>query len=395
MAKLPEHPRCPYCGSCDTERHWGDELMQAGLGVLGALADMRYLGGIASDETLSKGAETVVDAFSQKYTCNDCGNNFTLEQSENSENNDFDSDYSEDGSFDNSMSEIDRTEIIEHSAFEMEIEDVFEIEGRGIVITGRISTGYVCVGETINISGATGPEYEAEVTGVEMFRKLLDRGEEGDNVGLLVKGVNKSDIEPGMVASHILHIKTKSASSDDQPTPKGQFMKGLLHQANRYGCKIPSLPDDVVIKLAEKYGVDIRDGFRIAQKFDAIERLEAKVNPNNSSDLELKNEDTTEKEQEYIAEYRECLADGDISASEVRLLNKLAKSLGISEERARELEKSVTASNLTDAEKQYLDEYKACLEDAPVLSSSTRRLLNRLATSLNLSDEQVSKLEKM
>lgn len=392
MAKLSEHPRCPHCGSYDTERHWGDNLMQAGLGVLGALADMRYLGGIASDETLSMGAETVVDAFSQKYTCNDCGNNFTLEQSEN---NDFESDYSEDYSYNNETIDTDRTEIIEHSAFEMEIEDVFTVENFGVVITGRISTGYVCVGETINISGATGPEYEAEVTGVEMFRKLLDRGEEGDNVGLLIKGVNESDIEPGMVASHTLHIKTNSESNDDRPTPKGQFMKGLLHQANRYGCKIPSLPDDVVIELAEKYGVDIREGFRIAHKFDAIERLEAKAKPNNSSDLELKNEGTTEKEQEYIAEYRECLANGEISSSEVRLLNKLAKSLGISEERARELEKSVVASNLTDAEKQYLDEYKACLEDAPVLSSSTRRLLNRLATSLNLSDEQVSKLEKI
>lgn len=392
MAKLPEHPRCPHCGSCDTERHWGDELMQAGLGVLGALADMRYLGGIASDETLSKGAETVVDAFSQKYTCNDCGNNFSLEQSEN---NDFDSDYSEDGSSDNRMSEIDRTEIIEHSAFEMEIEDVFEIEERGIVITGRISTGYVCVGETINISGATGPEYEAEVTGVEMFRKLLDRAEEGDNVGLLIKGVNKSDIKQGMVASHILHVQPKSANIDDRPTPKGQFMKELLHQSQRYGCKIPALTDDVVIRLAEKFGIDIREGFRIAQKYDAIERLDAKDKNTTVSAQPSETSDYTQNEETYLEEYRQCLTDGEISSAEIRLLKKLALSLGISELRAKELEDSCKSSQLTDAEKEYLKEYKACLEEAPELSSTARRLLKRIATSLNLSEEQVARLEQM
>lgn len=392
MAKLPEHPRCPHCGSHDTERHWGDELMQAGLGVLGALADMRYLGGIASDETLSKGAETVVDAFSQKYTCNDCGNIFTLEQSEN---NDFESDYSDDSSFDNKMSEIDRSEIIEHSAFEMEIEDVFEIEGRGIVITGRISTGYVCTGETVNISGATGPEYEAVVEGVEMFRKILDRGEEGDNVGLLLSGVNKEDIKPGMVASHILHLQTKSVKADEKPTPKGLFMKGLSQQANRYSCKIPALPDDVVIKLAEKYGVDVCEGFRIAHKYDAIERFEAKEKLANTTTQSVMIEVRTENERTYIEEYNQCLADGEISPSEVRLLNKLAKSLGISEERAKELEEYAKASKLTDAEKEYLEEYKACIEDGSEISASTRRLLNRLAFSLNLTEDQVNRLEKM
>ncbi len=392
MAKLPEHPRCPYCGSYDTERHWGDNLMQAGLGVLGALADMRYLGGIASDETLSKGAETVVDAFSQKYTCNDCGNNFTLEQSEN---NDFESDYSEDGLFDDRMSEIDRSELIEHSAFEMEIEDVFEIEGRGIVITGRISTGYVCTGEIVNISGATGPEYEAKVEGVEMFHKILERGEEGDNVGLLLSGVNKEDVRPGMVASHILHLREKSTKTDDKPTPKGLFMKGLVQQANRYSCKIPALSDEVVKKLAEKYGLDIREGFRIAQKYDAIERLDAKDKTSAASTQQTPTQDNTKNEETYLEEYRQCLADGEISSAEIRLLKKLALSLGISEERAKELEQMAISSYLTDAEKQYLDEYKACIEDAYEVSSSTRRLLNKLAASLNISDEQVVRLEKM
>ena len=56
--------------------------MHAGVGVLGALADLHFLGGVVDDESLSKGAESVVDSFSQKYTCNECDRNFTLEESQ-------------------------------------------------------------------------------------------------------------------------------------------------------------------------------------------------------------------------------------------------------------------------------------------------------------------------
>ncbi len=393
MAKLPEHPRCPHCGSSDTERHWGDNLMQAGASFLGGFVNGYFLGGTASDETLSKGAENVVDAFSQKYTCNDCGNNFTLEQSTN---DDFESNYSGASSLGSELWESDRSEIIEHSAFEMVIEEVFEIEDHGIVITGTISTGYIQRGEIINISGTEGPEYQAEVIGIEMFRKLLDRGEEGDSVGLLLTGVKKVDIEPGMVASHILHIHHPNLPKNDEgPTPKGLFMKGLMQQANRYSCKIPALSDDVVIKLAEKYGIDIREGFRIAQKYDAIERLDTRDKNTTTSTLKSRMPDNIKNEEIYLEEYRQCLSDGAISSAEIRLLKKLALSLGISEERARKLEASCKSIQLTDEEKQYLDEFKGCLEDGSEISASTRRLLNRLAFSLNLTKDQVNRLEKM
>jgi elongation factor Tu len=83
--------------------------------------------------------------------------------------------------------------------FLMPIEDVFSITGRGTVVTGRIERGVVKVGETVEIIGIREEKITTTVTGVEMFRKLLDSGEAGDNVGLLLRGTGKDDVERGMV----------------------------------------------------------------------------------------------------------------------------------------------------------------------------------------------------
>ena len=90
--------------------------------------------------------------------------------------------------------------------FLMPVEDVFSITGRGTVATGRIETGVVKVGDKVEILGL-GEEKETTVTGVEMFRKLLEQGEAGDNVGLLLRGVEKSEIKRGMVLCHPGQIK--------------------------------------------------------------------------------------------------------------------------------------------------------------------------------------------
>ncbi len=83
-------------------------------------------------------------------------------------------------------------------AFLMPIEDIFSISGRGTVVTGRIERGVVKVGDEIEIIGIR-PTQKSIVTGVEMFRKLLDRGEAGDNVGVLLRGTKKDDVERGQV----------------------------------------------------------------------------------------------------------------------------------------------------------------------------------------------------
>ena len=84
-------------------------------------------------------------------------------------------------------------------AFLMPVEDVFSITGRGTVATGSIETGVVKVGEEVEIVGMQTEKLTSTCTGVEMFRKLLDRGEAGDNVGLLLRGVDKEQIKRGMV----------------------------------------------------------------------------------------------------------------------------------------------------------------------------------------------------
>ncbi len=83
--------------------------------------------------------------------------------------------------------------------FLMPVEDVFSITGRGTVATGRIETGIINSGESVDILGMGDEKLSSTVTGVEMFRKILDRGEAGDNVGLLLRGIEKSDIRRGMV----------------------------------------------------------------------------------------------------------------------------------------------------------------------------------------------------
>jgi elongation factor Tu len=83
--------------------------------------------------------------------------------------------------------------------FLMPVEDVFSITGRGTVVTGRIETGIINVQEEVEIIGLGEKPGKAVVTGVEMFRKLLDRGEAGENVGLLLRGIDKKEIKRGQV----------------------------------------------------------------------------------------------------------------------------------------------------------------------------------------------------
>jgi elongation factor Tu len=112
--------------------------------------------------------------------------------------------------------------------FLMPVEDVFSIKGRGTVVTGRIETGKVKVNEEIEIVGIK-DSHKTVVTGVEMFRKMLDEGQAGDNVGILLRGVGKDDVErgqvlakPGSAASHTefeaeVYILTKEEGGRHKP----------------------------------------------------------------------------------------------------------------------------------------------------------------------------------
>jgi len=104
--------------------------------------------------------------------------------------------------------------------FLMPIEDIFTISGRGTVVTGRVERGRVKVGETVEIVGIRDTE-STVVTGVEMFRKLLDSGEAGDNIGVLLRGTKKDEVERGQVLA-----KPKSI------TPHTKF-KGEVYVLNK------------------------------------------------------------------------------------------------------------------------------------------------------------------
>jgi elongation factor Tu len=83
--------------------------------------------------------------------------------------------------------------------FMMPVEDVFSIKGRGTVVTGRVERGLIKVGEPVEIVGLQDRSLSSVVTGVEMFHKMLDQGQAGDNLGLLLRGINRDDVERGMV----------------------------------------------------------------------------------------------------------------------------------------------------------------------------------------------------
>src|SRR5699024_12690921 len=89
--------------------------------------------------------------------------------------------------------------------FLMPVEDVFSISGRGTVATGRVERGVINVGEEVEIVGIKDTS-KTTVTGVEMFRKLLDRGQAGDNIGALLRGVKREDIERGQVLAKQVSI---------------------------------------------------------------------------------------------------------------------------------------------------------------------------------------------
>src|SRR6187549_2874638 len=121
-------------------------------------------------------------------------------------------------------------------AFLMPIEDIFSISGRGTVVTGRIERGIVKVGDEIEIVGIR-PTQKTTVTGVEMFRKLLDQGQAGDNAGLLLRGTKRDDVErgqvlckPGSIAPHTEFEAEVYVLSKDEGGRHTPFFKGYRPQ---------------------------------------------------------------------------------------------------------------------------------------------------------------------
>jgi elongation factor Tu len=121
-------------------------------------------------------------------------------------------------------------------AFLMPVEDVFSIEGRGTVVTGRVDRGIIKVGEEIEIIGLK-PTQKTTATGVEMFRKLLDEGRAGDNIGVLLRGTKKEDVErgqvlakPGTITPHTRFTAEVYVLSKEEGGRHTPFFKGYRPQ---------------------------------------------------------------------------------------------------------------------------------------------------------------------
>ena len=166
--------------------------------------------------------------------------------------------------------------------FLMPVEDIFSIQGRGTVATGRVETGIVTVGEEIEIVGIRDTQ-TTTVTGVEMFRKLLDQGEAGDNVGILLRGTKREDIERGQVLAHVgsvtphtrfeaeVYVLSKDEGGRHTPFFNGYRPQFYFRTTDVTGaCELPSgtemvMPGDNVQMTVELINpIAMADGLRFA-----------------------------------------------------------------------------------------------------------------------------------
>ncbi|HEV8433842.1 MAG TPA: elongation factor Tu [Thermoanaerobaculia bacterium] len=166
--------------------------------------------------------------------------------------------------------------------FLMPVEDIFSISGRGTVVTGRIERGVIKVGEEIEIVGIR-PTIKKVVTGVEMFRKLLDQGQAGDNVGLLLRGVERKDVErgqvcakPGSITPHTkfkaeVYILTKEEGGRHTPFFNGYRPQFYFRTTDITG--VASLPegaemvmpgDNTALEIALIHPIAMEKGLRFA-----------------------------------------------------------------------------------------------------------------------------------
>ena len=151
--------------------------------------------------------------------------------------------------------------------FLMPVEDVFSITGRGTVATGRIETGVIHVGDAVELLGL-GEDKNSVVTGVEMFRKLLDEGQAGDNVGLLLRGIDKNEIKRGMASIYVLKKEEGGRHTPFGNKYRPQFYLRTMDCTGEIslpeGVEMVMPGDNVEITVELIYAVALNKGLRFA-----------------------------------------------------------------------------------------------------------------------------------
>jgi elongation factor Tu len=149
--------------------------------------------------------------------------------------------------------------------FLMPIEDVFGIKGRGTVTTGRIERGVVTTGETVEIVGMSRATRTTVVTGVEMFKKILDRGEAGDNVGTLLRGVERDEVERGQVLA-------KPGSIKPHTKFRGQVYVLSTEEGGRHSPFFPGYRPQFYVRTTDVTGaVTLPEGTEMVMPGDTVD----------------------------------------------------------------------------------------------------------------------------
>ena len=313
--------------------------------------------------------------------------------------------------------------------FLMPIEKVFSITGHGTVATGRVETGVVHVGDPVEIIGLGTERLSSTIIDIKSFHNHIDQGTAGDHVGLLLHDIDKDQIKRGMIickpGSATLHSEFKASvyilrkDEGGRHTPfhnkyRPQFyirtsdVTGEIALPEGTEMVMPGDNLEVKVKLtkpivcSEGLRFVIREGSRtvgsgqITAILDNIYTKPAStiITTSKSEKEFVKSNSFTSKEQEYLDEYKEIIVEGDISARERRLLDKIRIQLGISETRAAQLEESVKPFSLTPEEQEYLDEYKEIIAEGNI-SDRDQRYLDKLKKANGISDQRAKEIENL
>lgn len=212
---------------------------------------------------------------------------------------------------------------------------------------------------------------------------LTDKGSFNDAVAI-AKQIEADECDFNQVMSRIeslrlLDMVTNSNPTEDEVKPQLIKTEDFMNRA----CALePDAETSMKIRTA------------VQERIDKAKQYLNKLQTLSSSHPTTASKSPSDDEAEYIEELKACYNDGEITDRERRLLDKLRKSLGISEARAAELEALCNPATLTSDEQEYADEIKACLEDDGTISERERRILNRLRKSLGISEERAEQIER-
>ena len=298
-------PRCPRCGAHNTSTSV-DYKIKKGLGYAGDIAigcGVEYYLGSVGTKLLD--GVNLHDKVPAEYECSSCGYKWKVTGADSS------------SSYSSHPSDV----------FNMPIEDKFHIEGRGTVVTGRVKQGYLQVGDELYLFNPSGNKHRITCTGIEIFQKLISKCEVGDNVGILLSGIDMNEIESGAWLQ-----KGDKNSKIDKTLPVNNSNPSLTYVQT-------SDDEQDYLDMYKEYAADGVISERDRKMLDKF-RSRCGISEERARELEVSynKPQLTEEEQEYLEMYKEYATDGEISERDRKMLNKMRDRMGISETKAKEIE---------------------------------------------------------